>query len=432
MTLLDLVGLLHPEGNAAGNAPPPVELLTRTHDALSSADAYVYVLAPPLGRFVLLRRLRRHGLRPAASFLHVRDPTDGDLLVQLDRRALSYAATAVVAAPAWMRAAARLTPRTALRAAGLALPRVGVACRPVHGAALAAWLHDARSESAPALLLRRTRADGRDRRLVYSLGSRPAIVKLDGGGDDERRRLEEHAPTAALAGAVVPQPVLLEHAPPGAVALTLVRGRAASTAIAARSASPEEVVARIAAWLERWNTATATAASVDERMLEEQVLAPAAALEPVLPDGGRYRTWLERRARDWLGSDLPLVAAHLDLTMANVLLRSDGRIAVVDWGEARRDALPLVDLFYAAADAAAAVGSYRDRAGAFRSGAYERLAHAHEERIAHALGLTREVRELCFHACWLHHARNELGSAATQTPFRRILAAAAAGVTETA
>lgn len=419
MTLLDLVALLHPE----------MQLVTNERDVPASADAYVYVLAPPFRRRALLRRLQRLGLRPAAAFLHVRGPAENDLLVQLDRRALSCAASATVSAPAWMRAVVRFAPDALLRASALVLPRVGVACRPERGDALAAWLHDAASASTPPLLLQRTRVDGRDRRLVHALGPRAAIVKLDGDGVDERRRLEEHGPAAAAAGAAVPQPIPFDAAPAGAVGLTLLHGRAASAAIAGGVESPDDVVARVAAWLERWNGATAVAASVDEPLLEEHVLAPAAALEAVLPDGGRYRSWLERRARDWLGSELVLVTAHLDLTMANVLLTRGGGIAVVDWAQARSDFLPLVDLLYAAADAAAAAHSYRDRADAFHSDAYARLVRVHEERSAKELGLGPDVRELCFHACWLHHARNELEAGATDAPFRRIVAAVAANAT---
>jgi hypothetical protein len=253
-------------------------------------------------------------------------------------------------------------------------------------------------------------------------------VKID-GGFDERRSLERRAPAAAVAGALVPQPISLDGAPPDAVAVTLLDGRPASTAIAARSVSADDVLARVTAWLERWNLATAAAATVDERLLGQEVLAPSALLEPVLPDGRRYRSWLEERSRAWLGAELPLVDAHLDLTMTNVLLRPGGGIAIVDWAEARGGCLPLVDLLYAAADAVAAANSYRDRAAAFRGASYDRLVRVHEERIARALGLQPAVRELCMHACWLHHACNELRAGATTTPFRHIVVEIARRVT---
>jgi len=422
MTLADLLVLLHPSGAAA-----PGRDVVLVHRELSAAavaeDGVVYVLAPPLRRIALLGRLRREGLRPAAWFLHVRGAED--LVVQLDRRALVYAGEALVSLPAWARLAAARAPRPAVRLAAAFLPRVGVACRRDDGRPLAAWLGEGRPDLPGGLILRSTLTDGRARRFVYSLSGPRVLVKLD-GDDDERARLERFGPAAAAAGVLVPEPRRVVGGPPGAVAATLLPGRPAASAIAAGSVAPAVVLESLAAWLERWNSATAAPSTVDERLLEEEVLAPAALLEPVLADGASYRGWLERRCTTWLGAPLPLVDAHLDLTLANVLLAGGGRLSIVDWAEARSGCLPLVDLLYAAADAAAAADPAGDRASAFLGGAYDRLVAVHERRLARALGVSDPARELCFHACWLHHARNELQRGSAPAPFRRIVEAAAA------
>ena len=125
------------------------------------------------------------------------------------------------------------------------------------------------------------------------------------------------------------------------------------------------MLARVAPWLERWNAATAVPGTVDEVLLERELLRPAAALAPLLPEGDRYEAWLRQRAERWDGSPIPLVAAHHDLTMTNVLLTPSGGIGVVDWASARERSLPLVDLAYAMADATAAATGYLDRAAAF-------------------------------------------------------------------
>ena len=113
------------------------------------------------------------------------------------------------------------------------------------------------------------------------------------------------------------------------------------------------------------------------------------------------------------GSRLCTVAAHNDLTMFNVLLGRDRTLGIVDWEEATEEALPLMDLAYAAVDAVAAAGRYRDRVAAFHA-AYGRAGRSRDriealtERLAARLRLPADLAELSFHACWLLHARNEL------------------------
>jgi len=331
---LELLELLHPEGEvgrrvvvldaAAPDAPEPCDLLVVARRAELPAadeladDGLAYVFAPPWERVRLLRLLARRGLRPAAAFVHVRGADE--LLVQLDRRAMTYA----VAAP----------------------------------------------------------------------------VALAGG-------------------------------PREAAALTLVEGVPASTALGRGAADVDAVVERVAGWLTRWNVATAVSSVASERLLENELVAHVRLLEPHVREGVAYREWLEQRAAEAVGSRLPLVTAHLDLTMANVLLTPSGKIAVVDWVQSRAEYLPLVDLFYAAVDAAAAADAYRDRVQAFRTcfGAGTRAVAVQRQELTltRALDVAAPVRELCFHACWLHHAANEFrASGGEPGPFRGIVEVLAA------
>jgi hypothetical protein len=231
--------------------------------------------------------------------------------------------------------------------------------------------------------------------------------------------------------------VRLAGGPRGAAALTLLDGATASSVLGRRPDELDPVVERVTAWLARWNLTSASRTAVTERLLEDELLAHARLLEPSLRGGPVYREWLEGRARAWLGAELPLVTAHLDLTMANVLLTQDGGIAVVDWVQAHAAALPLVDFFYAVADAAAATAAYVDRVGAFRScfagGERREPTRRRERALTQALDISPAARELCFHACWLHHAANELRRGdGGPAPFARIVELVAAAASATA
>ena len=94
-------------------------------------------------------------------------------------------------------------------------------------------------------------------------------------------------------------------------------------------------------------------------------------------------------------------------------------------------ALPLTDFFYAAADARAAADGFRDRVEAFArtfsaDGTPAADIEALQARLVAALGLEPEIVQLCFHACWLRHAANELAQSGAG-PFVEIATRVAAG-----
>jgi len=401
-----------------------------TASASLAEGGVVYVFASAAMRFRLLRRLSHEGLHPVAAFVHVRSPDAAELLVELDRAALNYA-LAMLVHPNWrLRLVTRATARVAIAAAALLAPRVGVVVHRTGDRPPAAWLAAPEERPRSALILRRSRTNGRESHFVYSVGSRRLIVKVRDGAV-ERRQLEQHGAAAARAGAVVATPVNLVEGPPGAAALTLLQGLPATTLLRRGRVDVGAVVERLTEWLQRWNVETAARSVVTERMLENELLAHVRLLQSTLRGGARYRAWLEQQARGWVGIDLPLVTAHLDLTMANVLLTRDGGIAVVDWVEARGSSLPLVDFFYAAVDAAAAAGASHDSVGGFRAcfagGAHSAIVRTHELSLRDALSVSKPVRDLCFHACWLHHAANEFRSrAAGPRPFTAIVELVAA------
>jgi hypothetical protein len=223
------------------------------------------------------------------------------------------------------------------------------------------------------------------------------VAKLAPASGTEADRLEAlgeaggaRVPRLLARGVVGGQPVLVE---------TLVGGRSAGELLTRKPGRFADVTGAIADWLERWNGATATAAPPP---LETELLAPARELAGDLPGG--YVEWLAARCAALAESELPLVARHNDLTVWNVRLDGSGALGVLDWADADAG-LPLTDLFYAVADAAAACDRYRDRVAALR-GSLDAAAPL-GERLRASLGLSAEAADLAFHACWLRHACNE-------------------------
>ncbi len=170
-------------------------------------------------------------------------------------------------------------------------------------------------------------------------------------------------------------------------------------------------------------------AIVTDGLLEREILSPARRLVPVLDEGTTYIDWLRRRCEQALGHTVPLVAAHNDLTMWNVLLDDDS-VGVVDWVSAREQALPLGDYYYSLVDAVAATDRYKDRHAAFRRCFDGKEAARKGERSPFFRELTPAVQDLCFHACWLHLAANEqrCDDPANGRPFLRTAQSLAAAV----
>jgi hypothetical protein len=325
----------------------------------------------------------------------------GGRLVPAERGAVRWALGAVPASARGRLAA--VAPGWAL---GLAAP--AAIARPPGSRPLGAWLraHGTGTSvvAAPgaAFLL-----DGERLRVAAKVGAGPpARRELT-----EARALAELGPAARAAGADVPE--VVEEGELGGrllIVTTGVEGRPGSVLLAERPGRRDALVARIADWLLRWNLATATEAMLSRELLEREVLAPARAVGTLVPD-------LERLARAVEGRPVKLVAAHNDLTTANVLV-GDGRLAVLDWDTAAPRALPLTDLFYAVADAEAATRGFANRVAA--------TSEEHERRFKDALGLDDAVADLCFHACWLRHAANESLRDQQARPFLEIARTVAA------
>jgi len=408
-----------------------------------SSDGLVYVLAPVITRIRLGHALRQAGLSVTSGMLHLPDKGTSQVLLSLDRKALQEVAGRLVA-PGVGRTALRVG---AALGAGRWLrchPTAALLARRPRARPLGEWLTIPGAGTIADLLVAiRVRRHAHRERVVLHLqlidgrpGVAKAVLRPEASGGEirvEAKALADLAPPARAAGAEAPSCRVVELAPGRDVLVQeVVDGAPAAWTLSHADAAFEPLIVQLGAWLARWGSATRVVRRPGADFFRRMVLDPATGLAERLPDGAGYLRWLEGRCRLVEGMEVPLVATHGDLTMSNILLRSDGRLGIVDWEAAEPTGLPLTDFYYSVVDAAAAHGNYRDWPGAFErcfrlEGPTMTVVRRVGQRLARALEVTDEVATLAFHACWLRHAANERQKRAPgePTPFLRHLQSAA-------
>jgi hypothetical protein len=250
--------------------------------------------------------------------------------------------------------------------------------------------------------------------LLFALGSDKTLVAKRGGKGfaagiaHEATMLEQLRPGLAKAGLHVPHLVdrhrtrhftsLIESDVPGRPLAGLIRE--------GHHRQPGAIIDRLAEWLSRWNCATVRQVELTAALGEQLILSPAREVAQ-----HAYLEWISGQTERLVGRKVPLVAAHNDLTMANVLGDRSAILSVVDWEAASTDGLPLADFRYAACDAAACLAG-GDRLAAFQAcfledGDIRQLMQRCEEQLRTIAAGPSEWLELCVHATWLRHAANE-------------------------
>ncbi|MBD0290362.1 MAG: hypothetical protein ICV74_03820 [Thermoleophilia bacterium] len=398
----------------------------------------VYALVPPRRRMRVRRLLLRAGLSVEAAVAHVPSGDSPRYLVPLTAASLARFAALAGARGRLKRLAllARL-PRLSVLLA-LVLPSVGLVAHR-GDRSLWDWLRrlDPLLADAEGAVVQATWRRPVESAVLYPFeraGRAPVVVKVAlservaAGHAAEALLLDRLGEAARAAGADVPEVRSARRSGAGHLLVeTAVTGRSAATLLAGRPERLADVVHTVVGWLLRWNASTQTRAELDWERLERDVLTPAERLAPLLVAGERYRAWLSDRCSRLRGTPVPLVAAHNDLTAWNVFLDGELPLAVVDWETASEHALPFFDFSYAVVDLAAAATRYRDRTVTFDAcfapgGHLARLVDPLRARLADELVVPSELAELCFHACWLHHAVNEQdASAGAQRPFLEIV-----------
>ena len=396
-------------------------------------DGLVVAVAPT-GR--LRGELARGGLQPELRLLHVPNVLESRYVFPLHGPAARYALRRLVPLHPVKRVASRLL---AAPGAGLVAPTTVVFRRP--GARpLLEWLSalDGRGEPGTAIVRRGWHPVNRT--VVHRFGPGPepdAVVKLGANVPAEARALTAFGAAAQSAHAAIPRlvaegevggvPLLVENPLPGTPAPGMLRHRPGAVG---------RLLRIVAAWLAEWNAATADVRPFEHDDAERHVLARARRVAPLWPGGAAHVAHLEHLCARAVGTNLPFVTAHNDLTSANVLLDHDGRVGIVDWERSADQCLPLGDLAYAAADLAAAVHGYRDRPAAYSAcfepgGEFSAITSELLLKASSSYGIDARGVELCLHACWLLHAENERNLThfedLDERPFLEILKRAAAG-----
>lgn len=267
----------------------------------------------------------------------------------------------------------------------------------------------------------------------FTAGADPVVVAKVARGEAsaaacsrEAETLDTLGPGAEAAGASVPRrlaldalcgrPVLIETALPGTPAARLLAGRPDRVA---------DLLAHLGSWLRRWHRATCTPTVLDADRLHALVGAPLRRVEAdVSPAVAAHVRALADAVR---GQTAPLVAAHHDLTMQNVLLGGAAPLGVVDWEEAEPLALPLGDWLYAATDLALVAGA-ADRLDAAQActapgGRFARTVGTWTSTFADDLGMSADLVALARLAVWLRHAAHEADAARPdgRRPFLDVL-----------
>lgn len=426
MPVVDALRLVHPAGPAARSGD--VAFVSRhEHDGAVATAAAL----DPDGLLVVERPSRAlrtalagAGFTPAERLVHLPDVERSRYVFPAQGPAGRYA----VREAAVMRRSRRLVARALPTGAVARLAPTTVVFRRRASRPLFAWLSTLLPEvaSASALVAPSWRRGGATVVFRFAGSAGPdCVVKIGGGAERESDALMLLGDGARAASARVP--AVLERARIGDVNVvveTPVDGVPATRVALGAPRRARRLVRALATWLDAWNRSSAAPRALEREQLDRLVLAPARQLLPEVPAGPEHLARLERLVDACVGRKIALVAAHNDLTAANVLVDGRAAPAVVDWEEAEPQALPLGDLVYMVADFFAAVDGYRDRVRAF--GDASALTRELLDAAARSNGLDADAVELCVAACWLRHAANERrergGDGATARPFLGILA----------
>ena len=408
-----------------------------------ATDGVGYILAPRRWRLRIARLVRDSGLVIDLTVGHLPNWESSDYLVPFARSPIEYALSVIAPAPARIRALIgkwfRL-PRAAemlayLRSyAGLVVRRPGA--RPVFE-----WLfgQDEEEGRRGSALIRRSWRGKNGTAVIYRFlegDKQPsAVAKVNLAIDSSADPYPEVAVLTRIGsriqGTGIRVPQLLSQ-PADAVRRaplqTFVAGRPAADVLRLQPERLAPTVKQVVRWLERWYCRTVVHRPFSAAEWNGHLLEPAARLAPLLAQGDEYRRWLASRCMAAAGAMMPLVDAHNDLTMANILLDEEGGMGVIDWETGKAEAWPLVDFFYAITDAVMMVCGWPDRLDAFRAcfaaeGLYAPAVARLGTRLASAVAIPQDIGELCFHACWLHHAINEhhASQECEARPFLRIV-----------
>ncbi len=412
-------------------------------------DGVLYILAGRSRRSHLRALLARCKLKVASTIMHHQDWSGAETMVPLQPAPIAYAFSRLIPTHPLRRRLAlgliRLPGVLALAAA--LLPRVGLLVQRPEARPAAAWFTGLPGLGEPisGVVVNTSWRGGDGAVLLHAVDAWPGEARgiaktwLSGNGDDsvgrEAEGLGDIGDRAGQFGVQVPR--LLGRGRLGGrpfVAESAVVGEKAALFLRHDPRKLQALLTQLTEWLVAWNSATIQPRVLTEDILDGILLQPAAELLSQTDGYEAYRRQLQALASRVVGKEGPVVAAHGDLTMVNVLVDDAGRLGIIDWETGRPAELPLMDFFYAVVDAAAAVDDYRDRPAAFAecfapAGRYRPLVAPLQQSCEQALGLSEDQVALSFHASWLKFALDERDESAKAAPdeFLQIVRHAATG-----
>jgi hypothetical protein len=409
----------------------------QVHEQLAP-DGVAYVLLRGPSRALMRRTVRRRGLRSVGALLHLPRARRTQLVVPLTGSEGARFRTNAPASFSWRRralgCALRLRPvRVALT---LLLPDVGLIIRRPGARSCFSWLYEAagapHAASLPTIAVSWRGLEAGATVIGWSPVAVEGMVVGKVALDSNDRLPAEHAALVELgaaareAGAMVPRPHGLRRVGPWrALIESHVPGRPADSLLRRDPRRTLPLLIEITRWLARWHLATVSVEPLDETRVTALLLRPLATLDGLLEEES-YRSRVSALAARIQGRPAPVVAAHNDLTMSNVVWSNRHGLGVIDWASAAADGLPLMDFFYAVVDAvyAAHGGS---RLGAFEA-CFERNGRYHSPvkrlcgQLARAVAVDPDLAAAAFHACVLHHAVNEQRADPAQAgPFLQLV-----------
>jgi len=405
-----------------------------------ASDSLVVALGPPLFRARLARNLRQHGFSVTGSLLLLPNATEPNQLVPTSTAALRYALTALRTLPRPLSRLVKLllANTSAAKLVSKLAPNVALIARYPASRPAMAWLDPPNAPpiegdtAIVSLSWRNPTASAVVHRFSQASSFPTQVVKL--GLDPPRRAAvdwENHqilslGPSARDAGVRVPHVQRIVKKP-GAIGLVQepLSGTVAARLIGRGDLNPSAILEELGSWLARWTRDTTTVPSDGVTSWLDEMLETAAYLSRELKHGERYLGWLRERCA--APAVIPLVAAHNDLTMWNVIWDPGAPPGIVDWETASNAGLPTTDFVYAAVDARLAARRDGNRLAAFlscfgSSSSNEQIGTLHHQ-IAEGVGMNIDAMELCFHAGWLQHALNEsrTAPAVERGPFFEIV-----------
>lgn len=391
----------------------------------------VYMMTPRRWRLESQRMLQECGLKVDTFFFHLPDWQSGCYMVPLHPMPVQYAFSNLMPARWWrlrLTRGALLFPVGA-RSLSFLFPWTALVARRPGERGVFDWLCrlDGETRRPQTAIVTASWRQLKESIVLHRFAGADAnpsgVVKLgraveSGSQPGEMAALEHLGQGARKAGATVPLARLYKIGGRRFLLQEFISGRSAAALLTGRPDRISDLMERVAAWLTCWNLETRVVRFLNGDLMDE-VLATAEFLAPRVEQGNEYRNWLTGKYAS-LQVPVPLVAAHNDLTMWNIIVDDQGHLGIVDWEAARKEFYPLVDFYYAMMDAV--VTSRRmKRVEAFRAcyapgGAYTQIVGGILEGMKKSLQISPGWAEVSLHACFLHHAANEARSAGPGDP----------------